>query len=142
MQITDLIFGWQSAVAAEFILTWAAIYYFFMRPRRRAAQRQDARFGIRFSSQFKGWLKWDGKQCNVRGIDLSKSGALVSSSVALRPGSRVFLYIESRKLMGWAEVRHCAKRGWFGYQIGLEFRGSLMRTINGDWDFATVPGQA
>jgi hypothetical protein len=43
--------------------------------------------------------------------------------------------------MGWAEVRHCRPRGTFGYRVGLEFRGSLMRTREGSWEFASVAQQ-
>src|SRR5690349_13787212 len=102
MEIGNLLLNWKAAVAAQFILTWMAIYFVFMRPRKKAAQQQqraDARYGIRFQSSFKGWLQVDGKKCGIRGVDLNKSGALVSASRPMAPGARVFLYIESQKLM-------------------------------------------
>ena len=138
MGLTELVFGWQGAVAAEFILTWVAIYFFFMRPRRNGASRNDSRHCSRYLSKFKGWLKCNGKRHRIRGVDLNKSGALVNLGVPLAPGSRVFLYIESQGLMGWAEVRHCAPRRTFGYHIGLEFRGSLMPALDGNWQFSSV----
>ena len=144
MEFSNLLLNWKAAVAVQFVLTWIAIYFVFMRPRRAqtAPSRTDARYGIRFYSDFKGWLQVDGKKCGIRGVDLNKSGALVSTAKPMTPGARVFLYIESQKLMGWAEVRHCTKRGWLSYHVGLEFRGSLMRTLNDDWEFSSVQGQA
>jgi len=112
MEFSNLLLNWKAAVAVQFVLTWIAIYFVFMRPRRaKAAQRSDARYGIRFHSRFKGWLQVDGKKFGMRGVDMNKSGALVSTAKPMTPGERVFLYIESQKLMGWAEVRHCTKRG-------------------------------
>ena len=139
MGLTE-VFGWQGAVAAEFILTWVAIYFIFMRPRRTGAPRVDSRYHNRFRSRFKGWLKCNGKSHRIRLVDLNKSGARVTSGVPLAPGSAVFLYIASQELIGWAEVRHCGRRGMFGYHIGLEFRGSLMRAMEGTWEFASIHG--
>jgi hypothetical protein len=139
MGLTEL-FGWQGAVAAEFILTWVAIYFIFMRPRKGAPPGTDSRYDHRYRSRFKGWLKCNGKNHRIRLVDLNKSGALVTVGVPLAPGSPVFVFIESQKLMGWAEVRHCGRRGMLGYHIGLEFRGSLMRAMGGTWQFASMRG--
>jgi hypothetical protein len=140
MGLTELLFGWQGAVVAEFILTWVAIYLMFMRPRRARATRADSRYHKRYYSRFKGWLKCNGKRHEIRGVDLNKSGAKVTTDVPLAPGSGVFVYIASERLMGWAEVRHCARRRMSGYHIGLEFRGSLMcaSAMEGDWQFSNV----
>src|SRR5258708_2473198 len=132
--LTELLFTWQGAVALEFLVTWAAIYFFFMRRRRAGPPGKNSRYYNRYSSRFRGWLKVSGKKLKIRGVDLNNLGALVTSSVPLEPGSRVFLYIQSEKLMGWAEVRHCRPRGAFGYRVGLEFRGTLMRTREGNWE--------
>jgi len=141
MGLTEL-FGWQGAVAAEFILTWVAIYFIFMRPRKPAPPATDSRFDHRYRSRFKGWLKCNGRNHRIRLVDLNQSGALVILGVPLAPGSAVFVYIESQRLMGWAEVRHCGRRGMFGYYIGLEFRGSLMRAMGGTWQLASMHGGA
>jgi hypothetical protein len=135
MRLTELIFGWQGAVVAEFILTWVVIYFVLMRPRRTRAPRADSRYYNRFDSRFKGWLAFNGKRLGIRGIDLNNSGALISSRVPLAPGDSVFLYIESARLMGWAEVRHCVRGRLLGYKVGVEFRGQLMRATEGNWQF-------
>lgn len=138
MGLTEMVFGWQGAVAAEFLLTWVAIYFMFMRPRKNRVGRSDSRYHLRFHSRFKGWLKVNGEKNDVRGIDLNTAGALITSSVPLTPGSRVFLYIESERLMGWAQVRHCTRRRMFGYHVGLEFRGCLLPAMQGNWEFSSV----
>lgn len=117
-----------------------AIYFVFMRPRRTGARRADSRYYNRYHSGFRGWLKCNGKTHGIRGVDLNKSGARVTVGVPLAPGSTVFLYIQSQKLMGWAEVRHCTSRRMFGYRIGLEFRGSLIPATEGTWQFTSVRG--
>lgn len=135
MRLTEYIFGWQGAVVAQFIITWLVIYVIFMRSRRNKAQRADSRYYNRYDSKFKGWLAFNGTRRGIRGVDLNNSGALITSGVPLEPGAKVFLYIESARLMGWAVVRHCVRRRVFGYSVGLEFRGSLMRATEGAWQF-------
>lgn len=135
MRLTELIFGWQGAVLAEFILTWLVIYFALMRPRRTKPARVDSRYYNRYRSRFKGWLSFNGKRLGIRGVDLNNSGALITSRIPLAPGDSVFLYLESARLMGWAEVRHCARARIFGYKIGVEFRGSLMRATESSWQF-------
>ena len=139
MRLTELIFGWQGAVAAVFILTWGAIYLVYLvliRPGR--APHADSRYDNRFHSSFKGRLTLNGTRRHIRGVDLSNSGALVTSRAPLAAGSAVFLSIDTQNLMGWAKVRHCTRRRMFGYYIGLEFRGPLMRGVEGNWQFSRV----
>ena len=110
MRLTDLIFNWQGAVLAVFLLTWLAIYFLLMRPRRAKTPRTDSRYYNRYPTRFKGWLVFNGQKRAIRGVDLNTSGALITSRVPLAPGDSVFLYIASARLMGWAEVRHCGRR--------------------------------
>jgi hypothetical protein len=77
----------------------------------------------------------NGKRRAIRGVDLNNSGALITSPVPLAPGDGVFLFIASERLMGWADVRHCVSRRIFGYNVGVEFRGPLMRATEGAWQF-------
>jgi hypothetical protein len=135
MRLTELIFGWQGAVIAEFLLTWLVIYLIFMRPRRTRAPRANSRFYNRYRSRFKGLIVVNGKKCRIRGVDLNNSGALITSREPLAPGEDVFLYIASARLMGWAQVRHCARGRVFGYNVGVAFRGPLMRATEGEWQF-------
>jgi hypothetical protein len=103
--------------------------------------RTDSRFYGRYQSSCRGWLLINGKRCGIRGIDLNKSGARIVSRVPLSPGDRVFLHLGSARVMGWAEVRHCIQRRIFGYNIGVEFRGPLMRATEGVWQFNSFPQQ-
>ena len=51
MEFSNLLFNWKAAVAVQFVLTWIAIYFMFMRPRKaKSAPRNDARYGVRFQS--------------------------------------------------------------------------------------------
>ena len=138
--MTELLLSWRGAVLAQFILTWLAIYFMFMRPRESNTRRANFRSEDRFHSQFKGWVRTGGKRHAIRGVDLNGSGALVISRVEMPAGSLVFLCLESEGLMGWAAVRHSVRRGMFAYQAGLEFRGALMRAPEGDWQFTSVGG--
>jgi len=135
MRLTELIFGWQGAVLAAFLVTWLVIYLILMRPRRTGAPRADSRYYNRFQSRFRGWLVFNGKKREIRGVDLNNSGALIASREPLAPGDSVFLYLASERLMGRAEVRHCIRRRIFGYNVGVEFRGPLMRATEGAWQF-------
>ena len=136
MRPTDLVFSWQGAVLAEFLLTWLVIYFALMRPRKKPKpQRANSRFYNRYPSRFKGWLLFNGEKHSIRGVDLNNSGALVKSRLPLTPGDDVFLYLASARLMGWAEVRHCIPRQTYGYNVGVAFRGPLMRATEGDWEF-------
>lgn len=134
MRLMEFVFGWQGAVLAGFILTWLAIYLILMRPRRAGAPRADSRYYNRYRSKFRGWLVINGKKLGIRGVDLNNSGALVKAPVPLAPGDKVFVYIESARLMGSAQVRHCAPHRISGYHVGVEFRGSLIRAMEGVWE--------
>ena len=72
----------------------------------------------------RGWQK----QMQTRGINLSSTGASVMSPEPIAVGSAVYLNSKELQLMGSATVRHCtAQKSKF--LIGLEFRGSLVRTF-------------
>ncbi len=65
-------------------------------------------------------------QC--RGVDLSNAGATIVSPAAIIIGSVVSFHCKQLQLMGPATVRHCTARK-SKFIIGLEFRGTLMRTF-------------
>lgn len=72
----------------------------------------------------RGWQK----QTQSRGVNMSSAGAAVMSPEPIAVGSTVYLNSKELQLMGAATVRHCTeKRSKF--LIGLEFRGSLVRTF-------------
>ena len=138
MDLTRIAIGWpEAAGAVAFILICSGVFAALRRSIARNA-RVESRSDSRYESKFKGSLDVDGRKVNIRGVDLNESGALISSSVAIASGSRVFIQITSHGLMGWAHVRHCTRYGVFSYRLGLEFRGSLMRSRDGNWQFASI----
>jgi len=77
-----------------------------------------------------GWQDRHGwqKQTQSRGVNMSSAGAAVMSPEPIAVGSTVYLNSKELLLMGAATVRHCTeKRSKF--LIGLEFRGSLVRSF-------------
>jgi|SRR5579863_2830359 len=71
---------------------------------------------------------WDKKQMPARGVNMSSAGALVLSPKPIAPGSAVYFHSKELQLMGNATVRHCTGRK-SKFLIGLEFRGSMLRTF-------------
>lgn len=72
----------------------------------------------------RGWQK----QTQSRGVNMSIAGASVLSPEPIAVGSPVYLNSKELQLMGAATVRHCTEKG-SKFVIGLEFRGSLVRTF-------------
>jgi len=64
----------------------------------------------------------------VKTVDMTSQGARVESPEPMAPGLYVLLEAPKLKLMGSAIVRHCGRCGQ-NYQIGLDFRNSLTKTI-------------
>jgi hypothetical protein len=83
----------------------------------------NARIELGWQDQ-RGWQK----QTQSRGVNMSSAGAAVMSPEPVAIGSTVYLNSKQLQLMGAAVVRHCTeKRSKF--LIGLEFRGSLVRSF-------------
>jgi hypothetical protein len=72
----------------------------------------------------RGWQK----QMQTRGVNMSSTGASVLAAEPIAVGSAVYLNSKELQLMGSATVRHCTERK-SKFLIGLEFRGSLVRTF-------------
>jgi hypothetical protein len=126
--------------AAFFVFAWVAVGALLIRPWARDAGRapSDRRFCSRVRSKFKACLDFDGRRFRARGVNFDRFGALVKLKRELTPGSRVFLYLKSERLMGWATVRHCSRKGPLTYRVGMQFRGPLMRVEAGHWEFQRV----
>jgi PilZ domain len=60
-------------------------------------------------------------------INLSEYGARVRYGSALAVGTRVRLRIPEISSAATGRVRNCARK-WYGYQLGLEFQGTLYKT--------------
>jgi hypothetical protein len=64
----------------------------------------------------------------ARGINMSKSGALVETEEPIRVGSLVYVKARDLALMGSASVRHCNAKG-SKFRIGLHFPSPLTRCL-------------
>jgi hypothetical protein len=96
------------------------------------AGRIDDRLYIRSPIGYSIIVSWQdalGQKRNTeaRGMNMSSAGALVRSEEPIPAGT--LLYIESKqlRLMANAIVRHCTEQK-SRFLIGMEFRGSLMRS--------------
>ena len=76
------------------------------------------------------WQDAEGRKKHVesRGVNMSSVGALVLSPEPVAVGAAVSLNSKELQLMGNATVRHCTPRK-SQFLVGLEFRGSLVRTF-------------
>ena len=74
----------------------------------------------------------------VRGVDMHAQGALLVANRPLPPRSVVFVRLNSYRLMGFAQVRHCTGLGLWSYAIGVTFRAPLMREEVGSWQVHQV----
>lgn len=69
-----------------------------------------------------------GQRCiAARGINMSKSGALLETREPLAPANMVYVKVDTLGLMGMASVRHCTVRGP-KFRIGLYFPTPLARS--------------
>ena len=98
-----------------------------------AAGALDQRIYIRSKITSRIDLSWQdaaGQKRHVesRGVNMSSVGALVLSPEPLAVGAAVSLNSKDLQLMGAATVRHCTPRK-SQFLVGLEFRGSLVRTF-------------
>jgi hypothetical protein len=104
------------------------------RPLECCERRCDHRLQVHFDAK----LSSESGSMQVRGVDIHRDGALVLTRLPLAPKSVVFVRLKTFGLMGFAQVRHCTKRGWWNYAIGVEFPASLMRDEVGTWQFHHV----
>jgi len=72
----------------------------------------------------RGWQK----QAQSRGVNMSSAGAAVMSPEPIAVGATVYVNSKELQLMGAATVRHCTEKK-SKFLIGLEFRGSLVRSF-------------
>lgn len=105
-------------------------------PNRSAAAAtgliQDRRYA-RSPISSKGTVCWEGPrggklQVECKGANMSIAGAMVISGAPIPIGEPVYIYFKELRLIGNATVRHCTQRK-SRYQVGLEFRGSLVRSF-------------
>jgi hypothetical protein len=68
------------------------------------------------------------KCSEARGLNMSSAGALVRAPEPIPVGAPVYMESKQMRLMANAVVRHCTERK-SKFFIGLEFRGSLIRSI-------------
>jgi hypothetical protein len=80
----------------------------------------------------KGTVCWEGprgkRQAECKGVNMSIAGAMVISPEPVPIGEPVYIHFKELRLIGNAKVRHCTQRK-SKYMVGLEFRGSLVRSF-------------
>jgi hypothetical protein len=108
------------------------------RPANRPPGQPDRRVNHRLRVHFEAKISSDSGWMRVRGVNLHTEGALLIASQPFSPQSVVFVRLKSFELMGFAEVRHCTKRGAWSYAIGVNFPTPLMREQAGPWQFHQV----
>jgi len=64
----------------------------------------------------------------ARGINMSKSGALVETEEPIGVGTLVYVKARDLALMGSATVRHCTVKG-SKFRLGLHFPSPLTRSL-------------
>lgn len=109
--LDSLYLGWRNFAGTPQEMEAAA------RPRRRVSRR---------ALKFKAVLCVKDRRMKARGVNFSENGAMVLTNRPLPVKSVVLVYLKSRRLMGFARVRHCSPRGLWKHAVGLEFRGRLM----------------
>jgi hypothetical protein len=68
------------------------------------------------------------KLANCKGVNMSNAGAMVISPEPVPIGEPVYIHFKELQLIGNAQVRHCTRKK-SKYMLGLEFRGSLVRSF-------------
>jgi hypothetical protein len=68
------------------------------------------------------------RYAEARGLNMSSAGALVRTPKPIPVGSPVYMESKQLRLMANAVVRHCTERK-SKFFVGLEFRGSLIRSL-------------
>ena len=117
--------------SAFFMLLYLAWRFLALKPAAvggsiNANRRSLARFSVTYQANIR-MLDEEGPGARVALTDLSEYGGRIRCRSALPAGARLRLQIPELKSAATAHVRTCTKR-WFGYEIGLEFQGTLYRT--------------
>jgi hypothetical protein len=107
------------------------------RPEKKRLRYSDRRAEPRLKVLFEARISSESGSRGARGVNLHCGGALLLTKQPLAPESVVFVHLKNFGLMGFAQVRHCTKRGVY-YAIGVEFPKPLMRDEIGTWQFHRV----
>jgi hypothetical protein len=97
-----------------------------------AGMVDDRRYG-RSPISSKVAVCWEGPRANKRlaeckGVNMSIAGAMVISPEPVPIGEPVYIHFKELRLIGNGQVRHCTRKK-SKYMVGLEFRGSLVRSF-------------
>ena len=101
-------------------------------PQVAKAPRSEQRFHDRLPVKYRFSIysnEKGGQHCiSARGINMSRSGALVETEEPIGIGSMIYIQTPELGLMGSASVRHCTAKG-SKFRIGLHFPSPLMRRL-------------
>jgi hypothetical protein len=101
-------------------------------------RQPDRRFHHRLNMYFEAKISRKSGWMRVRGVNMHAEGAMLMASRPLTPHSVVFVRVNTFKLVGFAQVRHCTEWGLWSYAIGVAFRAPLMREEFGTWQFHQI----
>ena len=110
-----------------------------VREKRRPAEATppaERRFHPRMAMRFNAVLhvRNGAPAWRVRGMDISRFGAMVETNEPVVAGNVVFFHSLGHGKMGFARVRYCAgDRGVANFRVGLEFTNELMMADLGHW---------
>src|SRR5262249_32851101 len=111
---------------------------FSRRESNSISRTEDTRCYERLKTSFNGTICGPNGMIEMSGVDMHHYGAGIRCRHQLEVGSVVFVHFKSLKLMGFAFVRHCTKRRFSRYFIGLEFRSPLLPEERGRWHFQHI----
>jgi hypothetical protein len=99
-------------------------------PEHRVSPQPETRCDDRLPTGCRVSMVWQerpgsSQSARARVVDMNGTGVLIKCSVAIAPGSYVYIQARELALMGSAYVRHCTA-DFLSYSIGLQFNGPLM----------------
>ena len=99
---------------------------------------EERRRRKRMKMSFDAELSVHGRSLAVDGVDLHEYGARVVCHTGIAPGTQVLINLLTKRVVGFAHVRHCTRRGNGTFGIGLQFPAELMPKQPGPWTFTRV----
>jgi PilZ domain len=107
-------------------------------PEANRTWAEERRRFRRVKSSFKAELTVDGRAFKAQGTDRHPHGARVVTEIEIVPGKQILIHLVQKRVVGFAYVRYCSRRGDGTFAIGLEFSGELMPKEPGPWNYTRV----
>ena len=94
---------------------------------KESNRRAVSRFGVKYGADIQVFDRDQSWVAKADLMNVSDYGALIRAKAEIPLGTPVRLRIPEIKSAVTGHVRSCTKK-WLGYEIGLEFRGTLYKT--------------